>query len=411
METFTKTFTMPASKIKNYQGISKIEGLTVRSGRSYPFPVASGRLSSVIYANVPHSSRKPSPVARPPGIKQVAAALGVSVGTVSRALNNRYGVDPATRERVLEEARRLGYVPDAAARRLKSHPLLRVMLVFAPFLGPKGEINPAAIATVESLRLGAERRGFAFARRNFGGDEDLAEAVLDADFDVVVTYGHFEPGTLALLRSSGLPWVMLQGASDASRHISVRVDTRVAAYQAVLYLAALGHERVALVAGPQTELHHRSYSEGFNDAVLEFGLHAPSQWQLYLSPDQVNEDGSAAILAPVLALGDRPTGIVFASDWLAMGGLRAARAAGLVVPDQLSLIGYDNLMISQTSNPPLTTFDVHLELFADVVMQAVSELMENPLAPTTEAEKNRTVCADLVKRASCAKLRARPSVG
>lgn len=382
-----------------------MDGLTVGAGVSYPFPVASGRLSSVIRANVTSSTRKSSPSARPPGIKQVAAALGVSVGTVSRALNNRYGVDPATRDRVLEEARRLGYVPDAAARRLKSHPLLRVMLVFAPFLGPKGEINPAAIATVESLKLSAGRRGFAFAQRNFAGDDDLDQAIRDADFDVVVTYGHFEPASLALLEASGLPWVMLQGASDAPRHISVRVDTRVAAYQAVLYLAALGHERVALVAGPQTELHHRSYHEGFNDAVSEFGLYSPSQWQLHLPPDQVNEDGGAAILAPVLASPDRPTGIVFASDWLAIGGLRAAQTAGVAVPAQLSLIGYDNLAISQTTNPPLTTFDVHLELFSDTVMQAVSELMENPLAPMTDADRNRTICADLVKRGSCMKLR------
>ncbi|HEY9249719.1 MAG TPA: LacI family DNA-binding transcriptional regulator [Rariglobus sp.] len=359
---------------------------------------------------MPPSSRKSSPAARPPGIKQVAAALGVSVGTVSRALNNRYGVDPATRERVLEEARRLGYVPDSAARRLKSHPLLRVMLVFAPFLGPRGEINPAAIATVESLKLSAGRRGFAFAQRNFAGDDDLDQAVRDADFDVVVTYGHFEPASLALLEASGVPWVMLQGTSDAPRHISVRVDTRIAAYQAVLYLAALGHERVALVAGPQTELHHRSYREGFNDAVQEFGLHSPPRWQLHLPPDQVNEDGGAAILAPVLASPDRPTGIVFASDWLAMGGLRAARTAELVVPDQLSLIGYDNLAISQTANPPLTTFDVHLELFSDTVMQAVSELMENPLAPMTDADRNRTICADLVKRVSCTKLRGQSAV-
>jgi hypothetical protein len=115
--------------------------------------VAAGLRSLASYMPMPRPSTQPSaPSERPPGIKQLAAELGVSVGTVSRAMNNRYGVDPETRERVMEAAKRLGYVPDAAARRLKSHPLWRVTVLFAPFLGPNREINPAALATVEALR-------------------------------------------------------------------------------------------------------------------------------------------------------------------------------------------------------------------------------------------------------------------
>ena len=126
--------------------------------------VAAGLRSLASYMPMPRRSTHPSARSeRPPGIKQLASELGISVGTVSRAMNNRYGVDPETRERVMEAAKRIGYVPDAAARRLKSHPLWRVNVLFAPFFGPNREINPAALATVEALRQSALRRGLAFA--------------------------------------------------------------------------------------------------------------------------------------------------------------------------------------------------------------------------------------------------------
>ena len=335
------------------------------------------------------------------GIKQIAAELGVSVGTVSRALNNRYGVDPETRERVIAAAKRAGYVPDAAARRLKSHPLWRVALLFAPFVGPGGEINPAAVATVEALRAEAQRRGLEFQLVEYRGDADVVARCEAGEFDAAITYGHFEPATLELLAGRGLPTVSLQGRMRAGRVVPVRVDTRAAAYEAVVYLAALGHRRVGLVAGPETELHHRGFYEGFAAAVDEFSLESPAEWRLALGADQLNVRGAAIALAPVLAdAARRPSAVVFASDWLACGGLEAARAAGLGVPRDLSVTGFDDLPIAAEQAPPLTTFDVHLDRLAETVFEAATRLLENPLLSAAELEEPR-VRADFVKRGSC----------
>lgn len=335
------------------------------------------------------------------GIKQIAAELGVSVGTVSRALNNRYGVDPETRERVVVAAKRLGYVPDAAARRLKSHPLWRVALLFAPFVGPGGQINPAAVATVEALRGEALRRGLEFQLVEFRGDADVAERCEAGEFDAAITYGHFEAATLELLAARGLPTVSLQGWMRAGRVVPVRVDTRAAAYEAVLYLAALGHRRVGLVAGPESELHHRGFYEGFAAAAAEFALESPAEWRVALAADKLNVGGAAEALAPMLAdAARRPSAVVFASDWLACGGLEAARAAGLDVPRDLSLTGFDNVPIAAEQTPPLTTFDVHLDGLAATVFDAATRLLENPLLAGREMEEPR-VRADFVKRGSC----------
>lgn len=351
------------------------------------------------------TSRTPaSPSARPVGLKEIAAALGLSPGTVSRALNNRYGVDVATRERVVAEARRLGYAPDLAARRLKSHPSLRLGLLFAPFIGPGNAINPAALATVEALKAHAAESHIALTVVNSPSDADLGGLCAANEFDVLVAYGHFEPSALRIIEEAGAPAVLLQRVATAPRQIAVRVDTRAAAYHAVFYLAALGHRRVALVAGPADELHHHGFRTGFAEAVEEFGLHAPENWRLTLSPGQINRAGGAAAIAPLLGGADRPTAIVFASDWLALGGLDAATAAGLSVPHDLSITGFDNLDIGARGRPPLTTFDVHLDRLAATAMQAATELVENPLAPANDAGRDRTVLADFIKRGSCLRL-------
>ncbi|MFH1499648.1 MAG: LacI family DNA-binding transcriptional regulator, partial [Verrucomicrobiota bacterium] len=305
---------------------------------------------------------------------------------------------------VLEEARRLGYVPDAAARRLKSHPLWRIGLLFSPFRGPNREINPAALATIDALRQNTERRRLAFSVIDFTDNAELETRCAEHEVDAVVTYGHFETSTFDLLARRSMPTVSLQGPSiDASGHrVAVRVDTRAAAYQATQYLAALGHREVGLVAGPDTELHHRGFHEGFAAAVAEFGLHAPEAWRLSLPPDKINADGSAHALRPLLAGGQRPSAMLFASDWLAAGGLRAALDAGLTVPDDLSLVGFDNLPMAAGLKPALTTFDVHLDLLADSVLEAVTGLLASPGTTPDETTGIRRVCADMVKRDSCA---------
>ncbi|RRJ97077.1 LacI family transcriptional regulator [Opitutaceae bacterium TAV4] len=351
---------------------------------------------------------------RAPGIRELAARLGLGISTVSRAMNNRNRVDAKTRKRVMAMARKIGYVPDAAARRLKSHPRLRVEVFFSPYPDPHHNINPAALATIEALRRRAEVRGILLTVREFSEPGSASGAALAADLmahvtaqasDVIVSYGHFHDDTLAVLRGGTVPVVCLQSLPNGPRQAGVTVDTATAAYQATQYLAALGHVRVALVAGAVASLHHRGYHEGFAAAAAEFGLVSPEAWRLSLPPAELNEAGATAALAPLLAAkaSARPTAIVFASDWLAMGGLRAAQTAGLTVPGEVSLIGFDNVAAAAALTPPLTTFDVHHDAMADAVLDAATELLENPNAPATPEQAARMVRADLVKRASCAR--------
>lgn len=368
--------------------------------------------------NQGNASRKPAVSADPatsppPGIRELAARLGLGISTVSRAMNNRDRVDAKTRQRVMEMARKIGYVPDATARRLKSHPRLRVEVCFSPYRDSHQAINPAALATIDALQRRAADRGILLTVREFPQPGTRAESEVAASLrehvkertsDVLITYGHFQESTLAVFKDSGLPVVRLQARPLAARQIGVVVDTRTAAYQAVEYMAALGHSRIALIAGGRESLHHRGYIEGFDDAVAEYRLRAPDAWRTPLTAAELNEESTQRLLAPLLRLpaAERPTALVFASDWLALGGLGAARSADLRVPQDVSVIGFDNVEKAAKATPPLTTFDVHHDTMADAVLDAATELMENPQAPETDERSIRMVRADLVKRASCA---------
>lgn len=341
----------------------------------------------------------------PSGIKQLAKSLGISIGTVSRAMNNRYGVNPRTRARVLEEARRLGYIPNGAARRLKDHPALTMGLFFAPFIGPNQEINPAALNFVQMIKHQAEVEGTSLQTIFFGRESEMRVQVESHRMDVAVFYGQFPTTVFDTVHEIGVPAILLHHHSRHPDQVSICIDMKHAGASAVEYLAALGHERIGLVTGPATSLHVAGYREGFLSGLEEFGLERVTKWDIELSVEQSNKQGAAEALTPLLQKKERPTALVFFSDWLALGGRQAARNAGLSVPSDISLIGFENMPSSADLDPPLTTFDVHFPKAAELVVEMAMKLGGGQYPVEKPEDREILMTAELIKRASCACLR------
>lgn len=338
-----------------------------------------------------------------PGIREIADSLGISTGTVSRSLNNRYGVSPRTRKAVLDEARRIGYVPNEAARALKDHPSLQVGLFFSPFVGGQGEINPAALKLIEMFRQAVQAAGLALRVVVPHAPEQVqAEA---GAFDVCVVYGHFEDDILSAINASRTPTVILQQKPRFADMVSLQVDTRHAGAAAVEYLAALGHERIGLVLSPVSEAHSRGMLAGYRDAVEEFGLRAQADYVCEMAADLSDKEGGRLGMARLLALPERPTAAIFASDWMALGGFRAAEEAGLAIPGDVSIVGFDNLELSSETAPPLTTFDVHLDKEVLALMELVEKVGRRKWETATNGQREVLLKPDLVRRQSCACLR------
>ena len=285
-------------------------------------------------------------------IRDIAERAGVSKGAVSYALNGRPGVSDSTRERILSIANELGWYPNRAARALSAARADACGLVLArpartlalePFFmefiaGVEVELSSRSVAL--TLQLVADTREEIAVYRRWWG-EHRVDGVLVVDLRVD------DPRVDELVRL-GLPAVVVGGPLANGALPAVFHDEASVVTEAVQYLAALGHARVAHVTGVSEFIHTGQRSAAFELATTELGLHAD-----IVETDYSAESGSRATRR-LLSLPDPPTAIVFDSDLLAVTGLGVAQRMGFTVPDDVSIVGWDDSLISQVVHPPLT---------------------------------------------------------
>lgn len=346
-------------------------------------------------------------------LKELSRRIGLSMVTVSRALNNRPGVKPDTRRRVLEAAREHGYSPSPSARQLRARPSMVAELVFAPYYSPSREINPYALNFVERLRAALKTRGVDMKVYYYQNDEDLRMRKLEAD--VWIFYGHFKESSFAVAHECGVPALLFDKCSTFPDQVSVLVDAGQSCNQAVQYLAALGHERIGLMTGPTEELYYSKYANAFLAAMKEFNLKTHKDWIFCQTERSCNQEGARETLLPLLKNTkpeERPTAMVFASDWLAFGGRRAALDAGLSLPDDFSIVGHDNLPAAADIDPSLTTFDVYtgrvVQTLKHLAVSLGSRKGRLQTTPKPGIPNQVMIPADFIKRNSCVCLRPAP---
>jgi DNA-binding LacI/PurR family transcriptional regulator len=285
-------------------------------------------------------------------IRDIAERAGVSKGAVSYALNGRPGVSDDTRVRILSIADELGWYPNRAARALSAARADACGLVLArpartlalePFFmefiaGVEVELSSRSVALTLQLVEDTEQEIEVY-RRWWG--EHRVDGVLMVDLRV-------DDARVDEIVRLGLPAVVVGGPLGNRALPAVFHDEASVVVEAVQYLAALGHTRVAHVTGVSEFVHTGQRTAAFVHATTELGLHAD-----VLETDYSAERGARATRR-LLSLPDPPTAIVFDSDLLAVTGLGVAQRMGFAVPDDLSIVGWDDSLISQVVHPPLT---------------------------------------------------------
>ncbi len=323
-------------------------------------------------------------------IKDIAERAGVSKGAVSYALNGRPGVSDETRDRILAIADELGWYPNRAARALSASRADACGLILArpattialePFFmefigGVEAELSPRSIGlTIQLVRTVEEE--IAVYRRWFG------EHRVDGVF--VVDVRHDDPRVEAV-GALGLPAVVIGGPLPGTPLPAVWHDEASVVQEAVQYLAALGHRRIARVSGVEEFVHTAERTRSFNETTRALGLES----ELVVT-DYTPESGTRATRR-LLSSPEPPTAIIFDSDLLAVTGLGVAQQMGFNVPDDLSLIGWDDSLISRVVHPPLTaiTRDIgeygataarHLLAYIDGAPAADIEVARGELTP------------------------------
>ncbi|WP_249999253.1 LacI family DNA-binding transcriptional regulator [Actinoplanes sp. M2I2] len=307
-----------------------------------------------------------------PTIRDVAAAAGVSKGTVSFALNGRPGVSEDTRERILAAARDLGWTPSTKARALSVSRAFAVGLVLArePELLGADPFFPAFIAGVERtlsdrgqalvLQVVPEAEEEAGYRRL--ADAGRVDGVFVLDLRVA------DP-RIALLAELGMPAVTIARPDGPSPFPAVLVDDRPGIAAAVSHLAGLGHRHIAHVAGPAHFLHGSRRRRAFDDALDEAGLPPGPVVEADFSAA-----GGAAATREILAAG--PTAIVYSNDLMAIAGLSVAVELGRAVPARLSVTGFDNTDLAGYVSPALTSVRTDPYLWGRKAAEALLELID-----------------------------------
>jgi len=332
-----------------------------------------------------------------PTINDVARLAGVSKKTVSRVINRSPLLNDETRDRVEAVIRETGYVPNPQARALALGRNFLIGLVHD---------NPSA-QTVLNVQQGILRalRDTEFEMVVRPVDRGSATMLTDVHdfvsrqrpFGVILLPPISENDQLAdLCRELGCRYVRMGSAQlDAPQHM-VASNDRQAVAEATRYLIAQGHRRIGLITGPHGFRSSRERRQGFEDALAEAGIKLPRS--LIADGNYTFESGISATQS-LLDVSPRPTAIFASNDDMAAGVLLAARQRGLAVPEQLSIIGFDDQPLAARVWPPLTTVHWPMEAMG---RSAALKLIADMIDEDNDVEEPSMFVSTLVKRGSVA---------
>jgi len=284
-------------------------------------------------------------------IKDIARELGLSVNTVSRALNGKPDVNPQTKKRIEEAARRLGYIPNSVARSLVAGRSLTIGLIVADV------VNPFSGKIIRGVEETARLNGYSTILANANEqDEDEQKAVqvmrskrVDGMLIHPVQASHQH---IAQLRRDHIPFVLLNRYFDEIDAYCVLVNNQRGAYLAVRHLIELGHARIVHITGPMSISSVRERIAGYHQALGEASI--PSDKHLIVHT-RLDMQGGYQVTRDLLQSDLKFTAIFTYSDLLAVGALKAMRERGVQVPRDMSLVGYDDIDFADFLEAPLTT--------------------------------------------------------
>lgn len=333
-------------------------------------------------------------------IRDVAKRAGVGVATVSRVLNNSGYARPETRERVHRAAAELGFVPSQLARGLVSRSSETIGLVIPDITNP---FFPAVTRGVED---GASEAGYTVFLCNTDNDPALeaidVQKLRERRVDGIIFVGTTDRHDLVERLLGEIPVVVADRHVEHASIDSVLVDNLAGARAACSHLLDLGHTRIAHLAGNQRTRTAQERCEGYQSALLAAGL--PYDERMVAWGDFTYDSG-LAMAQVLLGRSPRPTAIFAANDLIAFGAMRAAEDGGLSLPDDLSVVGFDDIPMASVLRPGLTTIR---QPAYEMGRLAITMLLERIEGRVTGAGRKHRFQPELVVRSTT---RRRESIG
>lgn len=322
-------------------------------------------------------------------IKDIAKMAKVAPSTVSRALNNKGRMSDATRERIRQLARELGYHPNINAKGLATNKTGNIGIVINKRHSPEGfyDFYGTIIVGVEEA---IEKQGYHLIFSSTDGGPSAPRCVKERRVDGVIFMG-CDISKELILSLNDIPLVLVDNYLDGVN--SIAIDNEGGAYKAVEYLIKLGYRKIGFIAERLSDLSFKERFEGYKAALKEYGL----EYHADLVAEGLTPPEHGYVAMKKLLKRGTPPAVFAANDSTAAGAIKAIKENGLRVPDDIAVIGFDDGPTALHTVPLLTTVRVFREKMARVAAKRLMELIENPDQPPIQLR----LPTELVIRESC----------
>ncbi len=315
-------------------------------------------------------------------IKDVSARCGVSVATVSKALNDHSDIAEATKENVRRIAKEMGYFPNSSARALKTNRTYNLGVLFVDE-SQSGLTHEYFANVLDSFKVEAERNGYDITfiskhtgQKNMSYYEHSKYRGVDG---VVIACIDFSDPQVSELIHGELPVVTIDHVFN--NRTAIISDNIRGMRDLITYIYEMGHRKIAYIHGTDSSVTQNRVGS-FYKTLGELGITVSDDYVksgVYHDPDV-----TARLTRELLDLKDRPTCIMFPDDFSTVGGTNAIKEYGLRIPEDISIVGYDGIVLSQVLDPKLTTLQQDTRTMGSSAAEKLIGLIENPKASIIE---------------------------
>lgn len=332
-------------------------------------------------------------------IKDVAKLAKVAPSTVSRVIANNPRISEKTKKKVREAMDELGYHPNFIARSLASQSTQAIGLVMPSSTDVVFQ-NPFFPTVLRGLSEGAHEKHYALYMTTGKTDNEILDGVIQmvqgGRVDgVVLLYSKIEDKVLIYLQERGIPFVVIGKPFKHVEEIThVDNDNFRATKEVTEYLIQLGHDHIAFVGGNLNLVVTVERLLGYEKALREAGISLNDD---YIVHEEFLREGGQEAVRELLSLKVPPTALVVADDLMALGVLNTLDELGIKVPEDISIISFNNVLVSEMSRPPLTSVDINIFDLGFEAARSLIQKIENPKEPI----KRIIIPHQIVKRFSC----------
>lgn len=313
----------------------------------------------------------------------MAKRAGVSISTASKALNDRHDVGEDTKEKIREIAKELNYEPSHFARALAMRKTENIGVITARYYGTPMITNPFYSRIIEGIEERLISNNLNLVTNVLTGEQvktmEMPKMIKEKSADGVILMGYFPDEFVEVVASKGVPVVMVDNYYRDSGITSITTDDVNGANQAVAKLIETGHKKIAYISGPSRRRSFKLRGEGYAKALADAGIDFDPALTVY----NEGEDRSFNWMKKVLE-GPKPDAVFACNDVTAILAINMLREAGLSVPNDVSVVGFDNIELSQHFIPSISTVDINKEAMG---LKAADMLLEQVNTKKNRAEK------------------------